>query len=201
MNFVSIFFSLWGFSLFVNLNNYSGSYSNSETWILTGLVEKGSTRTLEIPAGEFIELSFHGENCITVNTRCRSNRGIFIGNTETPEVNMIRAMVKTEGCADDFFLEEVEELSKAVLVSKRKYNLLEVTTKKHILKFSPASPSADLNCIDPCGLDPAGGFCRGYFKKYYFDENEGRCKSFVWGGCGGTVPFESLEDCQRKCGR
>jgi len=28
---------------------------------------------------------------------------------------------------------------------------------------------------------------------------EGKCVSFIYGGCEGVVPFETLEDCQAAC--
>ena len=50
-----------------------------------------------------------------------------------------------------------------------------------------------------CALLPEVGNCDGYFSKYYFDQTEQKCKVFIWGGCGGVVPFETLEDCNKKC--
>lgn len=45
-------------------------------------------------------------------------------------------------------------------------------------------------------LEPDPGPCRAAIIKYYFDQNEGECKEFIWGGCDGVVPFETLEDCK-----
>ncbi|MBA4146415.1 MAG: proteinase inhibitor I4 serpin, partial [Cytophaga sp.] len=30
-------------------------------------------------------------------------------------------------------------------------------------------------------------------------KNEKKCKEFIWGGCGGVVPFETLEECKGGC--
>jgi thiol-disulfide isomerase/thioredoxin len=38
-----------------------------------------------------------------------------------------------------------------------------------------------------CYLNPESGPCRAYFPKYYYDEEEGKCKKFIWGGCEGVV--------------
>ncbi|MBN2895775.1 MAG: BPTI/Kunitz domain-containing protein [Campylobacterales bacterium] len=58
---------------------------------------------------------------------------------------------------------------------------------------TPASP-------DPrCETVPQTGKCRGHFEKYYFDASSATCKTFVWGGCGGVVPFDSLEACEAAC--
>jgi hypothetical protein len=46
--------------------------------------------------------------------------------------------------------------------------------------------------------DPGG--CRGHYRKFYFDYRDNRCKAFVHSGCGGRVPFETLEDCVNYCG-
>jgi hypothetical protein len=35
--------------------------------------------------------------------------------------------------------------------------------------------------------------------RYYFDNKEGKCKEFLWGGCDGTVPFDSLDVCESTC--
>ncbi len=54
-------------------------------------------------------------------------------------------------------------------------------------------------CSLKCGLEPDPGFCLAAFPKYYFDQEEGKCKQFTWGGCDGVVPFETLEECE-ACG-
>ena len=52
-----------------------------------------------------------------------------------------------------------------------------------------------------CALKPDSGICKAMFPRYYFDQAAGICKEFIWGGCGGTVPFETLEKCQASCER
>lgn len=47
-----------------------------------------------------------------------------------------------------------------------------------------------------CDLTPDCGRCFAYMPRYYFDKNEQRCKEFIWGGCGGVVPFETMEACK-----
>ncbi len=54
--------------------------------------------------------------------------------------------------------------------------------------------------MDPaCAQKPDSGMCRAAFTRYYFDQASGACRSFIWGGCGGTVPFETMEACQSGC--
>ena len=57
----------------------------------------------------------------------------------------------------------------------------------------------ELAC-DPCLATPEVGECDGAFFRYYFNQETETCDSFIWGGCGGVVPFETLEDCQYSCG-
>jgi hypothetical protein len=47
-----------------------------------------------------------------------------------------------------------------------------------------------------CALKPDAGLCLAAFQRYYYDTVEKRCKVFTWGGCGGVVPFETLEACK-----
>ena len=49
-----------------------------------------------------------------------------------------------------------------------------------------------------CGLTPDSGPCEAAFEKYFFDSEDQVCKPFIWGGCEGTVPFDTIEDC-RQC--
>ncbi len=50
-----------------------------------------------------------------------------------------------------------------------------------------------------CGLTPDRGRCRAAFPRYFFDTRSGKCQQFIWGGCGGTVPFKSLKECKADC--
>jgi len=56
----------------------------------------------------------------------------------------------------------------------------------------------EAECQTKCGLKPDAGLCKAYFPKYYYDKEEGKCKEFIWGGCDGVVPFQTLEECE-KC--
>ena len=48
---------------------------------------------------------------------------------------------------------------------------------------------------DPCALLPDAGPCEAAIPAWYFDQDFGACTQFSWGGCAGTVPFETLADC------
>lgn len=55
-----------------------------------------------------------------------------------------------------------------------------------------------LDCLVPpqCNLAPDAGFCDAYIPKYYFDKASGKCREFIWGGCEGVVPFNTMEECK-----
>ena len=50
-----------------------------------------------------------------------------------------------------------------------------------------------------CELKPDTGPCKAYFPRYYFDQDSKKCKKFIWGGCLGTVPFETMSECMNAC--
>mgnify|MGYP002380653318 CR=1 FL=1 len=60
------------------------------------------------------------------------------------------------------------------------------------------SCSTEMNHTD-CTLIPETGPCKASIPKYYFDKQEQKCKVFYWGGCDGVVPFETQQDCDKKC--
>jgi len=54
--------------------------------------------------------------------------------------------------------------------------------------------------IDPrCQQKGETGRCRAAIQRYYFNSEKGECQMFIWGGCGGIVPFETMESCQKTC--
>jgi hypothetical protein len=53
--------------------------------------------------------------------------------------------------------------------------------------------------IQACYYIPHIGPCDAAFLRYYYDHEENECLEFTWGGCGGLVPFVSLEDCESSC--
>ncbi|RJQ46009.1 MAG: hypothetical protein C4538_07535 [Nitrospiraceae bacterium] len=55
------------------------------------------------------------------------------------------------------------------------------------------------NLPERCMLKPDGGPCKALFERYYFDEATGKCQMFFYGGCNGTVPFETMDECEYEC--
>lgn len=50
-----------------------------------------------------------------------------------------------------------------------------------------------------CNVKPDPGMCKAAFKKVYYNPETYACETFLWGGCGGSVPFDSMVDCQATC--
>ncbi len=66
------------------------------------------------------------------------------------------------------------------------------------------SPESELsnNRHEPtarCQQKPDSGQCRAAFQRFYFDQTTQQCQVFLWGGCKGSVPFDSLSECQKIC--
>ena len=64
------------------------------------------------------------------------------------------------------------------------------------LFLSACSKKDDDQPNDRCQLEPHPGNCLAAFRRYYYDKKEKKCKEFIRGGCGGVVPFETLEECK-----
>jgi hypothetical protein len=52
---------------------------------------------------------------------------------------------------------------------------------------------------DACYQPPESGMCKAAFQRYYYDQDSDSCKSFTWGGCKGSVPFETMDACVQTC--
>ena len=50
-----------------------------------------------------------------------------------------------------------------------------------------------------CLAKPEPGSCHAAQTKFYYDYREDRCKPFVYGGCKGRVPFQTMKDCSQYC--
>ncbi|XP_028252550.1 low-density lipoprotein receptor-related protein 11-like [Parambassis ranga] len=53
---------------------------------------------------------------------------------------------------------------------------------------------------DPCAAAPVVGPCKGIFPRWYYDQNAGECKHFLYGGCQGNHNnFLQESDCVSEC--
>jgi len=50
-----------------------------------------------------------------------------------------------------------------------------------------------------CVAKAQPGHCGGLIPKVYYDYRYNRCKTFYWSGCGGHVPYQTMEDCRKEC--
>ncbi len=50
-----------------------------------------------------------------------------------------------------------------------------------------------------CGMEPNAGPCKALFDAGYYDPAAKTCRTFIYGGCNGTVPFETVEACRKVC--
>ena len=64
---------------------------------------------------------------------------------------------------------------------------------------TPASVAKEKELDKRCLQKGESGRCRAFFPRFYFDKENGKCKKFIWGGCGGLVPFETMQSCEETC--
>ncbi len=74
------------------------------------------------------------------------------------------------------------------------YEMIKSAEKLEVSSFSSYS-------TNQCELEPDPGLCKAYFPKYYFDDETQTCQEFIYGGCGGVVPFDTMEDCTQQCSK
>lgn len=67
--------------------------------------------------------------------------------------------------------------------------------------FTACSNFTTTSLNEQCFEKPQSGKCRAYIPKYYFSVEDNVCKEFIWGGCGGNIPFKTLEACKSTCER
>ena len=68
-----------------------------------------------------------------------------------------------------------------------------------VLMTASSCTKQNEECQTKCNQTPDSGPFLAAFRKYYYDKTEKKCKEFIWGGCNGVVPFQTLEECQ-NCG-
>lgn len=84
-----------------------------------------------------------------------------------------------------------------------------MTFKTRVMKFLSLLAAATLficsdckkDCTngERCKIEPVQGPCEALIYKYYYDPGSKTCKEFLWGGCDGVVPFETMEECEQSC--
>ncbi len=75
-----------------------------------------------------------------------------------------------------------------------------ISTFVHLLLILTACGKSCPSNIPTCELEPDSGPCEAAITKYYFDKEEKKCTTFLYGGCYGVIPFNSIEEClQCEC--
>lgn len=80
-----------------------------------------------------------------------------------------------------------------------------VPTQDRTRTKTASSQSSDLQLEatasqDPCSLAPVVGPCKGTFPRWYYDQDAGECKHFLYGGCQGNHNnFLQESDCVTEC--
>ncbi|RVE51788.1 hypothetical protein evm_003591 [Chilo suppressalis] len=71
---------------------------------------------------------------------------------------------------------------------------------ERLCKGATYMPEQDADGKNFCSVQPNSGLCMAMFYKYYFDVNENRCKTFIYGGCGGNQNrFNTMSECMNEC--
>ncbi len=61
------------------------------------------------------------------------------------------------------------------------------------------SSGKEVDLTARCKMKPDHGPCMALFHAGYYDELARTCRTFTYGGCNGTVPFETVEACRKVC--
>lgn len=61
------------------------------------------------------------------------------------------------------------------------------------------SSGKEVDLTARCKMKPDHGPCMALFHAGYYDELVRTCRTFTYGGCNGTVPFETVEACRKVC--
>ncbi len=57
----------------------------------------------------------------------------------------------------------------------------------------------DEDLDDRCYMKPDPGTCEEFIMRYFYYPDGGNCSSFIWSGCGGVVPFDTMAECREIC--
>eukprot|EP01098_Paradermamoeba_levis_P004361 TRINITY_DN187_c0_g1_i1.p1 TRINITY_DN187_c0_g1~~TRINITY_DN187_c0_g1_i1.p1 ORF type:complete len:238 (-),score=48.72 TRINITY_DN187_c0_g1_i1:89-802(-) len=74
--------------------------------------------------------------------------------------------------------------------------------------IDPGRPEVDIpnkgicsSIAAKCSQPGVTGPCKARFTKYEYSNSTGKCVPFIYGGCAGYVPFNTIEECQLYCER
>ena len=94
------------------------------------------------------------------------------------------------------FLNKVEEYS----IAQRQYNIDNEIISDCAIEPRPVGIKCQeetaVLIYNRCELLPDSGPCFAAFRRYYYNQDTKECEEFIWGGCNGVVPFDTLEECK-----
>lgn len=93
------------------------------------------------------------------------------------------------------FLTRLEDYNEAVRAKNERDGLISDCALEPVPLGVQCQDGMPILIYTPCDLDPDGGPCDAAFPRYYFDKETQECKEFIWGGCEGVVPFDTMEEC------
>lgn len=68
----------------------------------------------------------------------------------------------------------------------------------HYWKYPPINTF--LFALDKCLLLQDNGSCNNVSSKFFYDSQDGVCKTFMYGGCGGNENrFDTKQQCEQHC--
>eukprot|EP00112_Aurelia_sp_Birch-Aquarium-sp1_P024223 Seg755.5 transcript_id=Seg755.5/GoldUCD/mRNA.D3Y31 product="Four-domain proteases inhibitor" protein_id=Seg755.5/GoldUCD/D3Y31 len=71
---------------------------------------------------------------------------------------------------------------------------------KHFYDWTTKSRLSDEQCEDTCGQPIERSRCYAWIPRWYYNQKEGRCKLFIWGGCEkNDNHFETEKECMQTC--
>ncbi len=68
---------------------------------------------------------------------------------------------------------------------------------RYLKELLKKTTGQDVDIRKRCDLKPDPGICKALFYRGYY--TLGTCREFIYGGCGGEVPFESVQACRNIC--
>ena len=178
-DFIDIDFGVCTMVLGVGLIDGECSYISGCNWIIDGI--------------DYSDVFFDSiEECQEV---CYHTESSELGDVnEDGEINILDVVVII-GFIIGLEVHSDAESSSADYNQDGEINVLDVVSIIDLI----INPDDNEELPDECYLQPDPGTCFGYVQMYYFNQETQSCQSFVWGGCGGLVPFQSYQECVNTC--
>jgi len=77
---------------------------------------------------------------------------------------------------------------------------LEASAQCKDLEVKVASEGPCKTSADDCSSKKQSGNCRAIYQRWWYDDSENKCKSFIYGGCGGNGNnYATKESCESAC--